>query len=267
MHWICLVLCGICPGVLAEVPLPAAGRMIGLGVNAPLAGSAFVARSFPQAAAQEKGWYAGFSLHYYQVLPGLNIRQFGLMHQQERFHYAFYIDQQGDAMYRHDNYSLHTGMHLGPWRLGLGGNLRQHRIGNTQSRQLNASLGLSTRIRKPWLLHIGMQNLVQRTTIDNPGFQSPMQSLVMLQFQQKNAQLFASYRQAGGSVGDLGIGMQYVFKTRWEIDIGWSTAFRRLSLGLHFKHQQLSIRCSLMHQLLPGSWWNSSIDWHGRSHP
>lgn len=255
-------------GILrAEVPLPAAGRMIGIGINAPLAGSAFAARSFPQSVSQQAGWYASFSLHHYGAVTGLKTRQFGALNQQERFHFGFFVDQQGDILFRQDNYSLHTGMQLGPWRLGLGGNLRQFRIGSEASRRLNASLGLSTGIRKHWQLHIGMQNLVQRAASERPHFPVPLQSSVMLQFEQKSAQLFVSYRQASGFAGDLGIGMHYHFRQRWEIDVGWSSVFRRFSLGMHFRHQQLSLRCSVMHQMLPGSWWNSSVDWQARAHP
>lgn len=251
----------------AEVPHPAAGRMIALSMNAPLAGSAFAARSFPQSVTQQRGWYAGFSLHHYHAVPGLNLRQVGILNQQQRFHWAFFFDQQGDALFRQDDFGLHTGLHLGPWRLGLGGNMRQFRVGNVYNRQLNALLGLTTSIRKQWQLHISMQNLVQRQSTESLLFSSPLQSLVMLQYQQKNANLLLSYRQASGFTGDLGLGITYNFKKWCEVDLSWSSAFRRFSIGMHFRYQQLNLRFSVMHQMLPGNWWNSSVDWQAPPKP
>jgi hypothetical protein len=246
--------------IRAQVPLPAANRLQALGIDVPLGASAFGARSFPQGRQLEIGWLFGASLHHYGEVEGLNARQIAIHRQKSRYHQAFFLDDWGDALHREQHYRLHTGLFLGKWQFGIGIHAARWQIVSQSQTQMNASVGISSRINAQWQVHTALQQLYQPLQQDQSAPPQRAQSIIALHYQQYKYQLLATYRQQLGTGGDFGLGFLYQPREQWQINFAWSTSYRRLSLGMQYQYRKMRLHFGVMYQLLPGPWWNSGFE-------
>lgn len=244
----------------AQPPLPAANRLQALSMDLPLGASAFAARSFPQGRQSEMGWTFGGSLHHYGEVEGLNARQLAIHRQKNRYHQAFFLDDWGDALYREQHYRLHTGLFLGKWQFGIGLQASRLRIAEQSRTNVNASLGISSRINSHWQAHLAMQQLYQPLQQHKEKPPQRAQSLLAVQYQRDKCQLFVTYRQQLGAGGDFGVGFLYRPIAQWQVDFAWSTGYRRMSVGMQYQYQKMRFHFGIQYQLLPGPWWNSGLE-------